>query len=182
MTTYAHIAAGAIDQVGALPRLWFDGSRWWDYRADSSQAGQSGWLPLVEVTRPADTGTTTTDLTFTLVDGKPTQVWTVRPWTTAELAARAAESTRVSLDDRVRAAVASGGTLDVDLGSAGTPWTPGTALTLRGMKAMSQAQMKALTLAQTQELLGKLAPLLVDVAVATKRAGKLGVQLYDDAT
>ena len=91
-------------------------------------------------------------------------------------------ATRVSLDVKVRAAVQAGGTLDVDLGSADTAWTPGTALTLRGWKAISQAQMKALTLAQTQELLSKLAPLLVDVAVTGKRTGKLAVQLYDDAS
>lgn len=94
-------------------------------------------------------------------------------------ALRTAETTRVSLDQRVRTAVTKGGTLDSALGTA-TAWTPGTALTLRGFAAMTQAQVKALTLAQTQELLAKLAPLLVDVAATGKRTGKLAVQLFDE--
>ena len=47
---------------------------------------------------------------------------------------------------------------------------------------MSAAQMKALTLVQTQELLTKLAPLIVDMSVSTKRVGKMTLGIYDDAT
>jgi hypothetical protein len=111
-----------------------------------------------------------------------------RPYTTAETATAdaraitdASETTRVGLDTKVRAAVAKDGTLDTDLGTA-VAWTPGTPLTLRGWKAMSAAQMKALTLVQTQELLTKLAPLIVDMAVSTKRVGKMTLGIYDDAT
>lgn len=95
----------------------------------------------------------------------------------AEMAAT--ETTRLSLDTKVRTAVARDGTLDQALGTADTPWTPGAALTLRGWKAMTLAQIKALNLGQTQELLSKLAPLMVDLAVTLKRDGKLTVQLYD---
>lgn len=47
---------------------------------------------------------------------------------------------------------------------------------------MTAAQMKALTLAQTQELLTKLAPLIVDMAVSTKQVGKMTLGIYDDTT
>ena len=100
----------------------------------------------------------------------------------AETDAAAQSATKLSLDSKVRAAVQQGGTLDADLGSADTAWTPGSALTLRNLKAMSQSQIKALTLAQTQELIGKLAPLLVDLAVTGRQVGKLTVQVYDSAS
>ena len=48
-----------------------------------------GWLPVVEVPRPADTATHTSDWApVALVAEVPTQQWTVRPWTAEELAAR----------------------------------------------------------------------------------------------
>lgn len=115
-------------------------------------------------------------------------VLATRPYTADENAAadteaaeRLRETTRLSLDDKVRQAVAQGGTLDAALGSADVAWAPGNPLTLRGWKAMSLAQMRALTLAQTQELLAKLAPALVDIAKALMQDGKLTVQLHDDA-
>ena len=36
MTTYAHITTdGTIGQVGRLPALWWDGTRWHDWRTDT---------------------------------------------------------------------------------------------------------------------------------------------------
>ena len=96
--------------------------------------------------------------------------------------ADAVAAIRTGLVGKVQSAVSRGGTLDVALGATSVAWTPGTPLTLRGYAAMTQSQVKALTLAQTQELLAKLAPLLMDVAVTTKRAGKLAVRAYDDPT
>lgn len=89
--TYAHITAGAIDQIGQPPRLYNDGTRWWDLRSRDPQLLASlGWLPVVEVPRPADTATATSDpAPVALVAGVPTQLWTVRPWTAEELAAQA---------------------------------------------------------------------------------------------
>ena len=39
--------------------------------------------------RPADTDTTTSDRDITVVDGLPVEVWTVRPWSSDELAMKA---------------------------------------------------------------------------------------------
>ncbi|QLQ16159.1 MAG: hypothetical protein HZY73_11405 [Micropruina sp.] len=116
-----------------------------------------------------------------------------RPFSAAEVAASDAAAaqaalgtTRVSLDSKVRTAVAAGGTLDVDLGTTDTKWTPGTPLTLRGLKALTKADLQTATYgslpAPLAELLAKLAPLLVDMAVAERRVGKLTVQVYDDAS
>ena len=116
-----------------------------------------------------------------------------RPYTAAENAAADAAAaqaalgtTRVSLDSKVRTAVKVGGTLDVDLGTTDTKWTPGTPLTLRGLKALTKADLQTATYgslpAPLAELLAKLAPLLVDMAVAERRVGKLTVQVYDDAS
>ena len=58
--TYAHITGDAIDQIGALPRLWHDGSRWWDLRdRDPGLLASLGWLPVVESPRPDDSDTDT---------------------------------------------------------------------------------------------------------------------------
>ena len=100
MTTYAHIATdGTIGQVGRLPALWFDGTRWHDWRGDpetwATQPADFGWLPVVEVPRPADTAETTSDpAPPALADGVPVQQWTIRPWTPDELAAQAAQAAR----------------------------------------------------------------------------------------
>lgn len=53
------------------------------------QLRRCGLLPVATVPKPADTATTTHDLTVELVSGVPTQVWTERPKTQAELDAEA---------------------------------------------------------------------------------------------
>ena len=71
-----------------------DSGAWVTPPADSWTAdllAACGWLPVTEAPRPADTATTTSDpAPVALVDGVPTQQWTVRPWTADELAAQAA--------------------------------------------------------------------------------------------
>lgn len=106
MTVYAHVTAGAVDQVGQPPALHFDGTRWWDLRPlDPALLSAFGWLPLVEVARPADTETTTHDLSHAMVDGQPSQVWTPRPWTADELAAKQAEADRAATRTAIKAIV-----------------------------------------------------------------------------
>jgi hypothetical protein len=70
--------------------------RWWDLRHhdwtlaewEGEIIGPHGWLPIVHTDRPPDTATDTADYSLELVDGQPTEVWTVRPWTQAELDAQ----------------------------------------------------------------------------------------------
>ena len=131
MTLYAHTTEGTIDQIGALPALWLGPTRWHDWRGDpttwATQPADWGWLPVTEVPRPADTAETTSDpAPVALVDGVPTQQWTVRPWTADELAAQAAaaqyeaqqEADRAALD--ALAATASAAHTD------GEPWVQPT--------------------------------------------------------
>ena len=95
---YALIQNNTIRQVGALPKLWYDGTRWHDLRDDDgTQAAALGWLPVTETPRPDDTATTTHDRAVELVAGVPTVTWTARPWTATEQADRAEQSAR--LDD-----------------------------------------------------------------------------------
>lgn len=95
MTTYALIGpSDTVNQIGALPTLWLGPTRWHDWRGDpagwATQPADWGWLPVVEVPRPDDTETHTSDpAPVALVDGAPTRQWTVRPWTAEELAAQA---------------------------------------------------------------------------------------------
>jgi hypothetical protein len=72
--------------------------RWWDLRQhgydlatwESEIVGPHGWLPIVTTPRPLDTATDTFDYSVELVDGVPTETWTQRPMTQAELDAREA--------------------------------------------------------------------------------------------
>lgn len=67
--------------------------QWWDLRHhdydlaqwESEIIGPHGWQPIVTTPRPPDTATTTHDYSVQLVDGLPTEVWTERSWTQAEL-------------------------------------------------------------------------------------------------
>ena len=110
MTLYAHTTDATIDQIGALPALWLGPTRWHDWRGDpetwATQPADWGWQPVTEVPRPADTATHTSDpAPVALVAGVPTQQWAVRPWTEAELAAKAAQSANEALRDTVKAII-----------------------------------------------------------------------------
>lgn len=75
---------------------WEDG-QWVDFIDPDTLAAweaRHGWLPVVETPRPEDTETVKHDEAVVLVDGVPTQTWTARPWTQAELAAQAKEKAR----------------------------------------------------------------------------------------
>jgi len=70
--------------------------RWWDLRVHANSTtfwetdiiGPHGWLPVTAVPRPPDTETSTFDYSVEMSNGRPTEVWTERPWTQAELDAQ----------------------------------------------------------------------------------------------
>lgn len=98
--TYAHIVAGDIVQTGSLPRTWYDGTRWHDWRYLSTSAtdpADYGWYPVTDTPRPTDTELQTHERSVQLVAGVPTVVWTPRPWTPEELATRAAQQVQEQL-------------------------------------------------------------------------------------
>lgn len=95
---YALIQNDQIAQVGALPRLWHDGTRWWDYRHEDADPTAQGWHPVARTPRPDDTPATAHDYSIELVDGTPTEVWTARDKTHAEIEA---EARLVSIEDRL---------------------------------------------------------------------------------
>lgn len=132
MTTYALIGpSDTINQIGALPTLWLGPTRWHDWRGDpagwTTQPADWGWLPVVEVPRPADTETHTSDpAPVALVDGVPTRQWTVRPWTVEELTAREqadAERARYETHEAILDATAA---LMTDAHTDGEPWVQPT--------------------------------------------------------
>jgi hypothetical protein len=113
--SYARVLDDTIISSGPPPELLEPDdvtaeNRWWDLRHhhhdlatwESEIIGPHGWLPIVHADRPPDTATDTSDYSLELVDGAPTEVWTVRPWTPEELASReaAANTTQmVALSD-----------------------------------------------------------------------------------
>jgi len=98
--SFARVLDDAIATTGFPPDLLppedpTAGDRWWDLRQhdqdfatwESDILAPHGWMLIATTTRPPDTPTTTFDYSVALVDGVPTEVWTERPWTQAELAA-----------------------------------------------------------------------------------------------
>ncbi len=108
MTLYAHVAGSTVDTVSALPRLYFDGIEWHDWRGDPpwrTSPGDVGWFPIALAPRPPDTDTDTYVEDVTLVDGLPVQTWTSRPWTAEQLAARQAAADRKANRAAVKAII-----------------------------------------------------------------------------
>jgi hypothetical protein len=106
---------------------------------------------VVPADRPADTATDTYDRSVELVAGKPTVVWTARPWTADELAARTAESNRATIEAAVAEALAQNRTIvtggdDYLAGHITLPASPTTAQTVAAVKAYG-TQVRALTIA-----------------------------------
>ena len=129
--TYALIQSGTITATGQLPR----GAR----RLDTGQwvtppqgawtlelAAACGWLPVAEAPRPADTATTTSDYSVQLVAGVPTQQWTVRPWTEAELAAKAEAEQQQARYETHEAILDATAALMTDAHTDGQPWAQPT--------------------------------------------------------
>jgi len=109
--SYAYVTNNTVNaEAGRVPtsarRLdtgqWVLGLR--DAPVDIQQA--CGWFAVTDTPRPADTGTATHDRSVELVDGTPTVVWTPRPWTTDEIAARQADTNRRTIDTALTNALA----------------------------------------------------------------------------
>ena len=98
---YAHVTGGTVQQVGPLPRLWYDGIRWWDFRDDAHDPAALGWLPVTIEPRPDDTETTTWDRNEpAIVAGVPVIGWTERDKTLEELQADAEQSNAETISNR----------------------------------------------------------------------------------
>ena len=95
---HALIQNNQIIQVGPLPRIWFDGDRWHDFRDDDGTYDASlGWLPITYEPRPDATATTVWERDEpALADGLPVVGWTERPKTEDEQAAEAEQNARLN--------------------------------------------------------------------------------------
>ena len=91
LVTFAHITADTITALGNPPNLEWDGTRWWDIRDPEIRTAR-GWFAVTETPRPAPIEGGVHESTVELVDGMPVRVWTWRPWTADELAAKAEQA------------------------------------------------------------------------------------------
>ncbi len=88
---YVHLSiSNAIDstEVGQPVDLQLrdgSGTRLWSPYITETELNACGWFTVVSVARPSDTQTQTTDRSLTVVAGKPTETWTIRAKTQAEL-------------------------------------------------------------------------------------------------
>lgn len=108
--SWVHVINGAIDSGEvARPRNLVrlaDGLKplWWDGITEA-ELNACGWFKVVQVARPADTATTTTDRSITLVAGVPTETWTVRNKTQAELDADAQTANSATIRQQANTAL-----------------------------------------------------------------------------
>ena len=134
--TYALVVGGTIQSTRSTPppaarRL--DTGAWvtpLDGAWTDPLAAACGWLPVVVVARPADTATHTSDYSVTLISGVPTETWTVRAKTQAELDSSAITTNEADLIARAKTAL----TANAAFLALTTPTT-----------AQAVAQVKALT-------------------------------------
>ena len=100
----AQISDGVIKAVQNIQlKPVYGGGRWWDLR-DSivlyEWMQQFGWQEVVDVPRPSDT-TNDWAKTVELVEGVPTEVWVVRPWTVEELTSQAASANQKTIEQKL---------------------------------------------------------------------------------
>jgi hypothetical protein len=95
MTVYAIVVDDAILSVGSRPRA-YQNHTGLQYATDE-QLAALGILPVVNTEQPANTATHTTERSVDLVAGVPTVVWTSRPWTADELAARTRDANDLTM-------------------------------------------------------------------------------------
>ena len=108
----------------------------------------------------------------------------ITPEQRAERAAlQASETTRRTLDQKVRDAVVKGGTLDTTLGTTAdvAPALTNAAIKVASLRSLGKLS-NADTAANAGPILQRLIALMIDGAQIDKRTGKLTVQLFDDAS
>lgn len=93
--SYALVQDGVI-KTEDYPRVWFDGTRFWDFR-DQPPDPKTGWLPVVKTPCPPETETTKCIRTLELIDGLPTEVWVEQQKTLQEIETEKKEQNRAKL-------------------------------------------------------------------------------------
>jgi hypothetical protein len=101
---YALVINDVIESVGGLPSAArrLDTQEWLspsNGQWTNEEAALCGYLPVTTTPRPPDTATDTHDYSVTLVSGVPTETWTARPKTQAEIDTATAVANEATLSD-----------------------------------------------------------------------------------
>lgn len=100
--THAFVKDGIIQATGQLMESArrLDTQEWvlGLFQASVELQQACGWFLVVEVARPIDTTTDTTERSVQLIDGVPTEVWVPRPWSVEELAQQASLANRSAIE------------------------------------------------------------------------------------
>lgn len=165
--TFALIVGNTVQALGRLPesaRRLDDGSLVIGLADATRELREAtGWFEVVDTTRPTDTAEATYDRSIALVSGVPTVVWTERAKTADELAGQQQQANRTTVQDRLRADLA---TIDAIVGTAAVSVTGSTVAEVRS---------------STQAALRDLQRQTKDVARIAKRLIRAELQAYDSA-
>lgn len=186
MTLYAQIKGGVINVVAPLPTGAGYGpdGKLHDYSKQSevdAYIADGGWTLVTEAIRPLDTATHTYTLSYSVINGVATQVWTATPKTSDVIAAETAVANKTSLDQKVRDAIKVDGSLKALLGT-GTDVAP--ALTNAAIKVATLRALNKLTVAEmganAGPILNRLINIMIDLVIFDRQSGKLTVNLFDE--
>lgn len=173
--TYALTIDNTIHNVGPLPSgaLRLDGGGWItppDRQWTPEQAAACGYLPVVDLPRPADTATDTSDRAQPVIVGDHVERgWTVRPWTPEELAAQAQRVAREA--DRTEATTLAG-KVSQDIGPklTGAETWP-TVQTWRTLSAVKRADVT--TVSGVMQIIVWMVPAMLRTARLARKAYRI---------
>lgn len=106
LTTANKIDSAEVTRPTELQLRDGSGTRlWWEGITDAELA-ETGWFKVFPIAQPADTATTTSDRSLTVVAGTPREQWTQRPKTQAEIDADAATANNSTIRQQANVALA----------------------------------------------------------------------------
>jgi len=186
MTLYAQIKGGVINVVAPLPTGAGYGpdGKLHDYSKQSevdAYIADGGWTLVTEAVRPLDTATHTYTLSYSVINGVATQVWTATPKSGSQIMEETSAANKTSLDQKVRDAIKVDGSLKALLGT-GTDVAP--ALTNAAIKVATLRALNKLTVAEmganAGPILNRLINIMIDLVIFDRQSGKLTVNLFDE--
>lgn len=147
---FARVEGGEVVSTGTPPRLVRDpatGDIVADFTLSDSRTPEAyasvGWFEIQEVDEPRESEAGTWEDSIKVVNGIPTQVWTLRPWSAEELTAKAAEKAEKTIEDALDTALTDLQTI-IDTPNASLSAAPAIKTIARAVRRLIRLQLRRL--------------------------------------